>query len=495
MKRIVCIWLALLLTAGSLWSCGDTEEPETTEAPETSETELAADTAEQGPETEEPAYAPAGEDFDGASFTILHPTERSYDIAEESNGELVNDAIFDRDMMIAELYNIHFVHEQETDEYSSRHIYNNKIRGVVMANDPVYDLVYGIEICTTETFTEGLYHNLMNFDEMLLDEVWWCPGQTETFGIHGKLFGAIGLSTLDLYKEASVIFYNDKLLTDFGLESPDQAVINGTWTLDSFMAMTTAATQDIDGDGKATLGTDIIGFISRETNNRSWQTGLGIEILVPTEDGTSMTAETSDRTAAIIDTMRNFVTGNSASVSVLSGKDSELAAAFMADTALFLCERLKKSEIMRDMESDYGVLPFPKYDVQQEEYYAQVATATTFILFPLSISNPHMSAMISEAMSFYGNEQIVPKYYESALKSKYMRDEESSKVLDVIFSCPVNSISFAYAGTLGGTVNLNQIFQQCAFGTKEYASTIAANKKVWEKTLTKLYDAFEALGD
>ncbi len=492
MKRIVCFWLALLLTAGSLWSCGDTEAPETSEI---SEAETTADLSAQAEETEAPAYTPAVEDFGGASFTILHPTERAYDIAEESTGELVNDAIFDRDMMIAEMYNIHFVHEQETDQWENRSIYNNRIRSVVMSNDPVYDLVYGIEICTTETFTEGLYHNLMDFEEMLLDESWWCPGQTETFGIHGKLFGAIGLSTMDLYKEASVLFYNDKVLTDFGLDNPNPSVIDGIWTLDQFMAMTTAATQDTDGDGKATLGTDIIGFISRETNNRSWQTGLGIEILTPTADGTSMTAETSDRTATIIDTMRNFVSSNPASVSVLSNMDAELAAAFMSDTALFLCERLKKSETMRDMESDYGVLPFPKYDVQQEEYYAQVATATTFTLFPLSISNPHMSAMISEAMSFYGYEQIVPKYYESALKSKYMRDEESSKVLDVIFSCPVNSISFAFAGTLGGSVNLNQIFQQCAFGTKEYASTIAANKKVWEKTLTKLYDAFAELGD
>ncbi len=67
MKRIVCIWLALLLAAGSLWSCGGTE---------TAETEAAAETSGQTTETEVQLMTPAVEDFGGATFTILPPSER-----------------------------------------------------------------------------------------------------------------------------------------------------------------------------------------------------------------------------------------------------------------------------------------------------------------------------------------------------------------------------------------------------------------------------------
>ncbi len=485
MKRIICIWLALLLTAASLWSCGGNE---------TSETTATADTSAQEVGTEEPAYTPTVQDFGGASFTILHPSERYYDIAEESTGEIVNDAIFARDMMIAEQYNIQFVHEQETDSHANRKIYNDKIRGVVMSNDPVYDLVYGIEICTTETFTEGLYYNLLDFDEMLLNEIWWCPGQKETFSIQGKLFGAFGLSTLDLYKEAGVIFANSKLITDYGLDNPSQAVLDGEWTLDKMLSMSELATHDLDGDNNHTFGEDITGIIIRLANGRTFQTAFDIDIITQDENGMYKIADVSDRTATIIDTVKTFHESNKGAI-ICNNYDntSEHLQAFMADKALFLNERLKKSEELREMDSDYYVLPLPKYDTAQDHYYTQIATATTMALFPLSIGNPQMSAMVTEAMSYYGYMKVVPQYYESALKNKYMRDETNAQVLDAIFAHTVNDFTFVYPSAIGGSAMIHEIFYGCAFYNQEYASTIASNKTTWETNLANLYEAFAAL--
>ena len=484
MKKIICSWIFLLLASGSLWSCGNTE---------TAEIKSEANTVSQTEEAVETEYAPVAEDFSGATFTILHPSERYYDIAEESTGEIVNDAIFERDSLVAEMFNISFRHEQESDAHAVRHIYNDKIRGVVMANDPAFDIIYGIESCTTETFTEGLYHNLLNFDEIDLEEIWWCPGQTDLFAIHGKQFGGFGLSTMDFYKESTVIFYNETIINDYTLSDPTVLVIEGNWTLDQFMNMTVAATHDIDGDGKYTLGTDTLGYIARWTNNCSWQTGLGISVLEKDENDNYIVIHPDDRTAEIIGVMSNFVNCNQGSMKIQNDKEAEFGNAFMQDKALFYCERLKTSETLRDMSSDFGVLPFPKYDMNQEDYYSQAATATTMILFPLSVANPHMSAMVSEALSFYGYELVVPKYYESALKDKYMRKESTSEVMEIIFANTVNNLDYAFTGVIGGSTWTNQLFQSCGFEKKNYASTIAANKSTWETNLTKLYEAFAAL--
>jgi len=485
-KRLSAALLMLLLLIPAAVSCSG--ENSSDDAVNTT----AAGTSETSAAETEPEYTPPTEDFGGATFAILHPSERYYDIAEEQNGEIVNDAIYERDAMISETYNIKFEHFEETDEWSSRQKYNDKIRGVVMSGDDVYDLVYGIEICTTETFTEGLYYNLLDFDEMMLDEIWWCPGQVDTFAIDDKLFGAFGLSTMDLYKEASVIFVNMNISENYGLETPLQAVIDGKWTADMFMEMAKTAVNDVNGDGNYTLGTDLIGYISRSTNDRSWQTGLNIRVMRKNSDGKYEISPADEFAAEKIDAFKNFKNSNDGSI-FIGDVDNDLMNAFMADLGLFYCERLKTSEKMRDMESDYAVLPFPKYNEEQDHYYSQVATATTMVLFPLSISDPHMSAVICEAMSFYGYNDILPVYYESALKTKYMRDAINAEVLDIIFEHTFNDLSFAYAGTIGGTTQTHQVFQHSAFYNKEYASTYESNIKIWQTNLDKLYEAYESL--
>ncbi len=483
--RPAALLLVTLIAAG-LIACGS--EPSSEIPADHPETAAAETTAAET----EPAYTPPIEDFGGTTFTILHPSERYYDIAEEQNGEIVNDAIYDRDSRISENYNIEFVHVQETDEWSKRQKYNDKIRGVVLAGDGAYDLVYGIEICTTETFTEGLYYNLLDFDEMLLDEIWWCPGQVDTFAIDGKLFGAFGLSTMDLYKEVSILFINMNIAGNYNLEIPLQAVIDGRWTAEMFMDMTKTAVNDVNGDGRFTLGTDLIGYIARSTNDRSWQTGLDIRTMKVNADGRYEIVPADEFTAAKIDLFKNFKNSNPGAI-YIGDADNDIMNAFMADLGLFYCERLKTSEKMRGMESDYGVLPFPKYNEEQDHYYSQVATATTMVLFPLSVPDPHMSAVICEAMAYWGYEEILPVYYESALKNKYMREEINAEVLDIIFEHTFNDLSFAYAGTLGGSPQTHQVFQHSAFFDKEYASTYESNKKIWETNLAKLYEAYEAL--
>ena len=346
---------------------------------------------------------------------------------------------------------------------------------------------------TTETFTEGLYLNLLDYDEMLLDKIWWCPGQVDTFAIDGKLFGAFGLSTMDLYKEVSILFVNLNIARNYNLEIPLVAVIDGRWTAEMFMDMAKTATSDLNGDGKFTLGADLIGYIARSTNDRSWQTGLNIRTMKINSDGRYEIVPADEFTAEKIDFFKSFKNSNPGSIYIGGSVDRELMDAFMADLGLFYCERLKTSEKMRGMESDYGVLPFPKYNEEQDAYYSQVATATTMVLFPLSIPDPHMSAVVCEALAYWGWQNILPVYYESALKTKYMRDEVNAEVLDIIFEHTFNDLSFAYAGTLGGNVQTHQVFQQSAFYDTEYASSYESNKKIWETNLAKLYEAYEAL--
>jgi hypothetical protein len=93
---------------------------------------------------------------------------------------------------------------------------------------------------------------------------------------------------------------------------------------------------------------------------------------------------------------------------------------------------------LRDMEDDFGILPIPKWDSEQERYYATLNNwhAYTFMM-PVTITDIERNAFILDAMAYHGRNIILPAYYYICLQRKHTRDEESSAMLDIIFNSTV----------------------------------------------------------
>ena len=89
---------------------------------------------------------------------------------------------------------------------------------------------------------------------------------------------------------------------------------------------------------------------------------------------------------------------------------------------------------MREMESDYGIVPYPKYDENQNDYYSYIHDAFSIVMIPVSCSDPEMSAAVMQALAVEGHNQVMPAYYGVVLTEKYARDKESVEMLDIIFS-------------------------------------------------------------
>ena len=102
MKRLL---LLSLISALILTSCGDTSQPETTTAVETD-----AETTE----SDDYGYVDPGlekKDYNGKIFNILYPEwslYMNYYFADEANGEVVNDAVYERLRRVEEFFNIDF---------------------------------------------------------------------------------------------------------------------------------------------------------------------------------------------------------------------------------------------------------------------------------------------------------------------------------------------------------------------------------------------------
>ena len=111
-------------------------------------------------------------------------------------------------------------------------------------------------------------------------------------------------------------------------------------------------------------------------------------------------------------------------------------AAFEDDRALFYAEVLSTIMNLRSMDTDFGLLPMPKYDSAQTDYITFVNPAASLVGVPIyqkSKQNARRSGVLLEAMAYYGHEYIEPAFIEKAIKGKSTPDEQSIDMLEILF--------------------------------------------------------------
>ena len=120
-------------------------------------------------------------------------------------------------------------------------------------------------------------------------------------------------------------------------------------------------------------------------------------------------------------------------------------ATFQSDRALFNICWLNRASLFREMETDFGISPMPKYDEAQENYasFVHMYCANTIAVLKTG-QNFERTGVILEALSAESMYGLTEAYYEKTLKSKASRDEESSAMLDVIFGTRIYDLGYIF---------------------------------------------------
>lgn len=85
-----------------------------------------------------------------------------------------------------------------------------------------------------------------------------------------------------------------------------------------------------------------------------------------------------------------------------------------------------------------------------------------------------------EILNYESYKTVIPAYYETALKTKYSRDAESSEMIDLIFASRKIDIGDS---TLCGFIRDNFIYQMMKNDNRDLISTVAKNEKEITKRL------------
>lgn len=500
MKKWIAILLAMTTLLPIAVSCGKGgEDPAQTTTQTTVATTAAAEVTTAAPaETDKYEIGdtlPDDLDFKGAEIHFLS-RGRSWckdviDVADMT-GEVINDAVYNRNAAVEDRLNIKIVDHKDsgTDDYEIV----NLMKVQVPAGSSDYDVVCSATYALLSGVTENLFQNYLDMDYISLDRPYWSQGINEANHVGNGQYLTTGAICLSYYRFIFATYFNKDMFDEHSVPYLYDVVQDGKWTLDYQNEIISGFYSDLNGNNTADEA-DRFGFVINHDRIGvdSYWSALELPILGKDADNFLIFAPNKERMATAIEKLNHLVWDNEAVWRVTNyGADEEqydLIKMFAEDRAATVTLRLieVENESIRNMESKYGIIPMPKLDEAQEKYHSHVHDNVDSFCVPLTTYDAELEMVgaVMEAMASEGYRTLMPAYYETALKTKYVSDEQSVEMLDLVIENLYVDPGFLF---VDGTGEFHQNMRTAWIGknNSNVSSGLNAVERVMQKQLDKL---------
>ena len=498
MIRIISALMVLLMAAACFAGCADpAEKPDETQGGAADATDAPA-----GDETDAPEQSL--EDilgFEipelGKPFNVLHQTQDSVadDIVVDAyDGDEVAVAIYERNMAIEENFKTTINYVGSFTNWNSKADDKKFLEAAAQAGTNDYDMVYGAAIAMSTMMYSGLFHNLSDLEPINFDHTWWMKDIPGTYGIGDHIYGVMGDISRSYYAYLGMIAVNTTLAENFDVQTAHgdlyQMVYDGKWTLDKMIEIGTGYGED-NGDGVMTLGDDVFGFIVKGVNGRLFLFSFEHEFITRNEtgDGVVIPNALDEKTINSYEKLYEICPKAGTGISPYCTYDTGAATlnAFAEDKLLMYTATFSDlgAENIRNMASEYMILPMPKYDENQEDYITPFATGVAMALIPTTAVDAENSAKVMEYMGYYGEKNITPVYIEQTLKLKYASDPQVMEMVQYIIDRSAFTLTQVLIWNTSG-YNLYAFGALNAVGSPNVASYYGSYRRVWQKQLNDL---------
>ena len=480
-NRALLLFLCVILT-GSLISCSETaENADETAAGNTSLTPV---TEETETETEaDPLSLLEERDLGGLDFTFVGKSAaygewEMFEVnADEPTGEIMNDAVYDRNAAVAERFGIRVIGYKSGDPVG-------EFKRAVQAGTgdfgagllPVND--------STNLGRTGFLYDYRTVPEMDLSGVWFDQNANRSLEFGGKLFfsfGDMNLQNLDL---TWCVMFNKQLVENDMLGDLYALPANDQWNLDKLFSLSADTSRDLDGNGVFN-NKDEWGLVTPYNRTMlAFMYGCGVDFITIDAGGFPVYDGLSEKAFDVYGRVLSFYFEgtNALNVNTLSGQWRESETMFMNNQVLFYVECMQNLARFRDMEVDFGVLPMPKYTSEQEEYRHMVCDFPAATVLPSDMKDPETAGFVIEAINAASHRTVRTAYVDKCLMYKYSRDEESTDMVNLILDTMWYELAYIFGlGNLTSTIG-----NMAAAGQDNLASGLKSVEKIMKKDLDKL---------
>lgn len=433
MKKALSFSLIFLILL-QLYSCGDNNITKT----DSTDTNTTSSSQKEETDLTYVCEIPENVRFDGETFTFAiyeNPNVDNHMFTEDETGDTMNDAKYKRQMLTEERFGI-TMNETVFEDIST-------VRNSIMASDNEFDIANVRCSDALSFWEEGLITSASELPYVDIDKGYWNKSFNESLTLGGEQYVIIGdmlTSTLDL---TYTLTFNKKVAEDYKVGDIYGLVRDGKWTFDEMFSMMKTATNDTNGDTTWDIN-DTYGYVSsgKQVLPAFWIAAGKKSVEKDSNDLPYLAiGEESfiDVITKVFAVCYDDGTYYKPQVKAFEDVTDDQITLFTSDHALFMDSSFYYIQQLRSMDTDFGILPYPKYDENQDRYYSRVSYYNAPIV-PVTNNSLDKTGAVLEYFNYVSHETVIPAYKDNVLYGKIVRDEESRDMLDIIFDSRVVDI-------------------------------------------------------
>lgn len=488
MKKNIGFVLFLIILMTAIISCSP-GKIENTASSESSSAEIVSGTKEVFKD----GIPEGGLDFDGYNMrmfvagphTLVSEVSSLHKfIPESENGDIVNDTLYRCILEVKERLNVNFTVTETSElfDFVSKYLIKT-----VSAGDDAYDL---IEVNMNDSgrislITGNCLNNLYDLPYVNWEDEWHFPAFTKIFTV----YDALHMSPLyTSVMEPLYLVFNKNMMTDLSLESPYQITLDGGWTYDVLLKYVKNVYSDVNGNGKTDSG-DRFGMYNLYDLYDIMMSGFNLNTVSRNDEGTCTPLLSGEKLYDCIQKILDLK-NSQPDVYVASYPLTADKHMFMTGNALFSSTGTGAISL-RDIGSfDFGILPYPKYDIKQENYCSYIAASCMAV--PSTAVNTETIGAVTEALYSSAYRNLYPVYTEVYIDQKILRDEESVSVFNMMREPQNLFFDFTYyLDFSGGTITYFSYISKIK--NNDIVSYLEKIRPKMEESAQKFYDDIKAL--
>lgn len=442
--RLTLLLVLLGMFVCAFAACGEKKKPVaddvTSENPADSGTDSTVTTEDPNKIPELPTVDYGGQEFlmlireDGGGLASTREDMYFDSNPAANNGSIVDQRVWARNQRIMEETGIQISANRSSSNNSDTDQLNP-----ILNNDDTYDLIANHGRSMTIYATKGALANWYDvpFLSDCLDYDWWEQGMREDFTVNGKLWILSGdLSWTGLGATICMVM-NKALARKLQIDYQDlyYKMDDGEWTFEEFKTQVAKANAEMgtDDSSLSVADGDYMGYMTGYYRGPLTVVFSGGDTLVRNNGSEIELTLNTPRTEqifsdyfALLQEPNVYYPG--------TGTGTAFYKSFANGNVLFTDTRLYDVSWIQEEMSDYAVFPWPKYDENVAEYYAWRDAVANIFGIPVTIKGDRLErvGVILEMLSRYGNETVIPAFYQRVLLSRYGQDEYGQKAIDYI---------------------------------------------------------------
>lgn len=491
MKKILSIILAILMLTSCLMATSCSKKDETDDSTEEFTVSTDGDTTKT-------LSVPEELDYGGRDFTVLGCSDwgvEEFAPEDADMGDQVSAALVARDNFIEEYLNVNIKVERIKGQFNDRVAFAQTVENSIQSDAEAYDLISCYSLVAPSLATKGLLVDLNQTEYFASEKAWWPDFMYDVCTVNNKTYHISGDASLNLLYYLQAVLFDSKAMADYGISEEDvyALVDSGSWTLEKMFELSSniSSSSDENWDDSDFYA---IGMESRVMlDSFYYATGL-------------KTVEDADGVVKVSD-------------DILSEK--ALTVYDMVYSAIFVDHKMRLNDpniwvhllkekrcvfnistiyqmktTLANVDAEIGVLPFPKYEEGTDESNMGYRTLVSSPHIQFAIPNDldpdevTVSSAFLETMGYVTYTNVTPVVYENVMKLRYAKDENSSRMFDILRSGATTDMGILWYNSFSkapGSMFRNAIEKESLSWVSYYKNEFEAGMKGTVIDLNKYY--------